>query len=322
MKKSAKIGLSILGVSTAGIATGVASNVDELPQTNTNNTTSILDKNVELTNPITNAVTNNKTNLFSSFEKFNNESSNAIDTSVSYLMTINNNSNATSNYGFITFEDESTSRIAHPGETIVVKVKLNDESYTLGDLLVYGRSKSMYLDTYQINENTYGFNIPKISENEMENWFDAKDSITIETFFLKKNISNFTYEYNAGLDSVSPFGSYVYSLQEDSILDDKLTSPLISQFSALKENGFNTKNTNFTIYLNNHILRVGNFSIPDGCNLIFLNNKKDNGTSFVIPLFDKQHGTLIVGGIVTRWNSVQFKNINFNTPKFEMNDQQ
>lgn len=214
-----------------------------------------------------------------------------------------------------------TTKTVTPGEQISVKVTVNDpETYTLGDLKVFDSANpSVMLETEQLlKTDVYRFTLPNEKlANGKPNPFYETGKLTVRAKFVRAQLNAWTYD----------FASKTYNIEinkDGYVFDDvahtnlQLTSGKLDHDASQDEiPGENV--IQYRIYLNGHNLEIKNITIPNGAQLMFINNfynTVDEGrptpqislsdNTWMFPPEGTQYGKITVQGAVGRWGSVEY----------------
>ena len=303
-----------------------------------NNTTNNSNSGVGIVNPaissdrsIRNYISNIKTDVEDSSTLFSikksTETSREAGQIQKYELTIKT-TDEFSKLGKIEFYNEKTGQTytettmtVTPGEQISVKVTVNDpETYTLGDLKVFDSANpSVMLETEQLlKTDVYRFTLPNETlDNGKPNPFYETGKLTVRAKFVRAQLNAWTYD----------FASKTYNIEinkDGYVFDDvahtnlQLTSGKLNHDASQDEiPGENV--IQYRIYLNGHNLEIKNITIPNGAQLMFINNfynTVDEGrptpqislseNTWMFPPEGDQYGKITVQGAIGRWGSVEY----------------
>lgn len=246
----------------------------------------------------------------------------------SYFLTIKDSQVVKNNiyYGNISLssngdysQKSNNIEVNNPSKNISIFFDKGNDLYNLEEvLLINESSNNEFLTTKNASNSSLDYFkfILNLPSNDLDKkWVNA--NLNLKLIFSKKTKkpTNNTYIY-----SVSKDASF-----NDLILDDSVHNDLYEKINAFKNSDPNIK-TNIFVYLNSRTIYVGNFTVPEGCDLHFINNENDSGIGYVkgtkldengdFILDEKKEpiagiGKIVVNGIVTFWRSVHSKEIIF-----------
>ncbi|MBR2055699.1 MAG: hypothetical protein IJ970_01445, partial [Mycoplasmataceae bacterium] len=184
-----------------------------------------------------------------------------------------------------TDEDEV---MASFGDKVSFKVeyKNSKENITLTDLRVYvdnneAWSLGVYYDS---SRDIYEITIPSKDSDWAKELEDRKDvELNFRAYFGPKFINYWIYDFNSR--------TYAIKITQDNFVFDDVKNEG-HRIVALEENQTYIKPTQFRVYLDGHDIKIKNLTIPEGTQLMFINQPEYSNTldNKKAPIIDLEGG--------------------------------
>ena len=189
-----------------------------------------------------------------------------------------------------------------------VEYKNSKENITLTDLRVYvdnneAWSLGVYYDS---SRDIYEITIPSKDSDWAKELEDRKDvELNFRAYFGPKFINYWIYDFNSR--------TYAIKITQDNFVFDDVKNEG-HRIVALEENQTYIKPTQFRVYLDGHDIKIKNLTIPEGTQLMFINqpeysNTLDNKKAPIIDLeggYRQMNEQLKIEGAVGRYGDVEY----------------
>ncbi|WP_033159683.1 hypothetical protein [Mycoplasmoides alvi] len=192
--------------------------------------------------------------------------------------------------------DLGTSIFISPGQTIYVQMRMEGSDYTLTDLKIFDiADPNISLGVEQIagKDNFYSFTMPEAGSK-----FYQKNEIGIQAEFGKAQINSWTYDFSSRTYAITIEKGYIGAfLFDDTTIEGQKLQAVPNKF------------TQYRVYMNDNDVVIRHLTIPQGCQLMFINNKEDSKTNDKAPtVYLEKTDSITISGAVGQYGSVNYSN--------------